>query len=69
MIISENRKKNLKQNLEEFGLFGVEMLLDYRTLEIVRLFKFYKYQPNLIDNYIFFYAYNELSDLTNVRVF
>lgn len=62
--IPENRDKKFKQNLQEFGLSDISLLLDSRTYEISRLFAFYKNNPHIIDNYIWFCAYSDLSVLT-----
>ena len=56
-----NEKKKLVQLCEELGLYDTISLFDFRTFQLLRLYNFYKYSPQAIDNSVFFEAVNILS--------
>ena len=65
--IKENTKKKMNQNLEEFGIKEPGLLIDYRTMQLLSLFRFYKNNPIVcMNNEVWFFAVNELNDLTKV---
>lgn len=53
-----NEKKKLVQLCDELGLYDTISLFDFRTFQLLRLYNFYKYSPQVIDSAIFFDAVN-----------